>query len=475
MPAKKTEEIDLLLSTLDEKQIHEFIKQECDNNSHFRNRFLAFGASSVSAKSAARLTADFYTATVEELMEKYCERKGYITYRDIFAFSQEVFQVLEQAEEAIRNQQWDVATAVVLGVMAAGDDIISCGDDSGGELSSILSGCFEMLGSLCNAGELSDERRSELFKHVINCFSEKKLKGTDWWWDWIDNAISLADTPDRQATIIKLLDDVINTADKEKWNSRYDVSTAQKYKLKVLSKTGSHEEQIKFMCDNVGNPDFRKQLLQMAWDNKNYEEVLRLAKEGVAHDSELLGLVSDWHKWELKVYRQIGDKANILRLSRHFFFEGGGWGQREYSMEAMYSQMKSVVSEDEWSKYVETLINDAMKKRNDSTRLLFVYTQEKMWDRYMDYLRKTPSVYNLDDAPKKVRVLYKEEFISLYVSCVNQYFQNASNRNEYSIGVGMLKKLIGYGGEAEAYKIAEEQKVRRPRRPAMIDELSRLH
>lgn len=26
MPAKKTEEIDLLLSTLDEKQIHEFIK-----------------------------------------------------------------------------------------------------------------------------------------------------------------------------------------------------------------------------------------------------------------------------------------------------------------------------------------------------------------------------------------------------------------------------------------------------------------
>ncbi len=38
----------------------------------------------------------------------------------------------------------------------------------------------------------------------------------------------------------------------------------------------------------------------------------------------------------------------------------------------------------------------------------------------------------------------------------------------------MLKKLIKYGGEKEAESIIEEQTARRPRRPALIDELSKI-
>ena len=41
-------------------------------------------------------------------------------------------------------------------------------------------------------------------------------------------------------------------------------------------------------------------------------------------------------------------------------------------------------------------------------------------------------------------------------------------------GVGLLRKLINYGGKTEAYEIVAEQKARIPRRPALIDELSKL-
>ena len=41
-------------------------------------------------------------------------------------------------------------------------------------------------------------------------------------------------------------------------------------------------------------------------------------------------------------------------------------------------------------------------------------------------------------------------------------------------GVGLLLKLINYGGKSEAYKIVAEQKARIPRWPALIDELSKL-
>ncbi len=97
-----------------------------------------------------------------------------------------------------------------------------------------------------------------------------------------------------------------------------------------------------------------------------------------------------------------------------------------------------------------------------------------MWDRYMEYLRKAHSIYNLDDAPRQVWKLYKDELIGFYSSCIRQFFQDASNRNSYSEGVSLLRKLIKYGGKIEADKIVAEQKARTPRRPALIDELSQL-
>ena len=45
------------------------------------------------------------------------------------------------------------------------------------------------------------------------------------------------------------------------------------------------ENQIKFMYDNVSNHNFRNTLLQKAWDKSDYDEVLRLAKDGVIHDA----------------------------------------------------------------------------------------------------------------------------------------------------------------------------------------------
>lgn len=175
----------------------------------------------------------------------------------------------------------------------------------------------------------------------------------------------------------------------------------------------------------------------------------------------------------LEKLRHKNDKANTLKLSRHFFFQGGRSGEKEYSMETMYALMKSIVPNEEWSGYVETLISEVSKKKNEVI-ILFIYTQEKMWERYMEYLRNTPSIYRLDDAPRQIWKLYKDELIPHYAICVRHFFQHASNRNSYCEGVSLLRKLIKYGGKTEADEIIDELKSRKPRRPALIDELSKL-
>lgn len=231
--------------------------------------------------------------------------------------------------------------AVLTGIAAAGDDILNSGDDSAGELGAIVNDCFEKWHELCANKSLPENIKDEIFELALTRFNEENLKGWNWWWDWIEMSIRLADTSDKQNRIVETLDAIKTNGDE--WSAKYDVRTAQKYKLEIMSKQGTPKEQRKFMYDNVGNPDFRKKLLQVAWDEANYDEVLRLAKEGVAHNTEWAGLVSEWRKWEYQVYCHIGDKDNTLQLARYFFFNGSRWGDREFSIENMYSKIKTLV------------------------------------------------------------------------------------------------------------------------------------
>ena len=467
MRTKKINDVELLLSELDKEQLCVFIRDECAGDKQFQQRFLALGAGTIFRPKSAD-----YQSRVMSIIEDFEGQHGYVEYRDTFDFNRAVCKILDEVDVAVSNQRWEVAIAILEGVALAGEDIINCGDDSAGELGSIVEECFSKWLELCSEELLPQKIKSEIFELSIGYFTKEHLKGWDWWWNWIQMSISLADTREKQERIIKVLDNVINSKGDE-WSVKYNTQTAQRYKLEMMSKSGTPEEQRRFMYANVGNSDFRRRLLQMAWDEDNREEVLRLAKDGITHDSEYIGLVNEWHKWELKVYRHKNDNANTLRLARYFFFEGGRFGEKEYSMETMYALMKSIVSSGEWNDFVDTLIMEASKKR-DGVRLLFIYTQEKMWDRYMEYLRKSPYINNIDDAPLQVWKLYKDELIQLYASCVRNFFQYASNRNLYCEGVGLLRKLINYGGKIEAEKIIAEQKTRTPRRPALIDELSKL-
>jgi len=466
MAKEKTDKIELLLSKLDKRQLVDFICKECANDGQFQDRFLALGAGTL-----FKPNPQVYTSRVEDLIEDYAGRHGYIEYRATFDFNRAVTRILDEAADAMANHQWEVAFAVLSGVAAAGEDILNSGDDSAGELGGIVDECFQMWHQLCAEESLPEHLRSEIFELALTRFNGKDLQGWDWWWNWMDMAIDFADTSEKQNRIFKALDAIKPKEDD--WCANHYAETAQKYKLEMMSRCGTAEEQLKFMYDNVANPDFRKRLIQMAWDKDDYEEVLRLAKDGVNHDAEWAGLVSDWHKWEYRVYCKIDDKNNSLQLARYFFFKGGRWGEKEFSMETMYSKMKTLVPKSECGKYVETLISEAIGKR-DAVRLLYIYIQEKMWDRYMEYIRKNPSTFQIDEAPMEVKRLFKEEIIKLYTAAVKDFFHWASSRDSYREGVGLLRNLIKYGGKTEAEQIAAEQKSRTPRRPALIDELSKL-
>lgn len=462
--------IDKLLDTLDKKQLAAFIKKECDHDTQFQERFLALGAGTLFVPDPS-----VYSSRIEDLIEDYGGRHGYVEYRDTFDFNRAVGRIYEEVDDAIDNSRWEVAVAILTGIADESEEIINCGDDSAGELGAIVDECFEKWLEIARL-DLPDKIKGHIFELALSRFRAKDLKGWDWWWSWIEIAIELADTPDRQKKVLEALDEIKKPAT-DNWSDNYAYNEARSYRMKMMSRCGTPEEQRRFMYDNIDNPEFRRKLLQAAFDEGNIEEALRIAQDGISHDSQYLGLVSEWKEWKMRIYMKCDDVDKILPLAREFFLSGRGgrsfsFGEtNDFSIEKMYALMKSKVAPAGWHKWMENLIKDSSKSEY---QLLYIFNQEKLWDRYMDYLKSNPTRYQLEDAPKEVRDLYKDDFIRLYAKCVESHFQYASDRNSYRDGASMLTKLIEYGGRDIALRIISQQKNRRPRRPALIDELSKI-
>lgn len=459
--------VDKLLSSLDKKQIEAFIRKECASDVRFCDRFLALGMGTLFT-----ISPSVYSSRITDLIEDYGGKYGYVKYRDTFDFNRAVSRIYDEFNAAVESRRWEVAVSVLAGISEEADDILNCGDDSAGELGSIVDECFEKWMELV-AFELPDDVANHIFNLALDKFKKKHLKSWDWWWSWIEIAIELAHTSDRQKMVLAALDEIKQPVD-DNWSDVDAYDQARSYKMKMMARCGTPEEQRKYMYENIDNPDFRRNILQTAWEEENVDEVLRLAKEGIAHDSQYADLVWEWKEWEMRVYMKKDDVPNILRLAKEFFLCGsrGGFGKpNDFSMEEMYSLIKSKVDTDLWPEWQEGLIRDASKSKY---QLLYIFTQEKLWDRYMDYLKSNPTRYLLEEAPSAVRNLNKEEFIQLYAGCIEAHFKHASNRDAYRDGAFMLKKLIKYGGHEEAKMIIEHQKERRPRRPALIDELSKI-
>ena len=462
---KDSEKISKLLSYLNKEEIDHFIIKECERDKSFTNRFLALGNDKI-----FRVNDSTYQKRIENLIEKYSDRYGFIEYYQTFKFNREVLEILEEADEAIKKNNWDLAIAVLTGVANVSEDIIENGDDSAGCLGEIVNYCFELWIDL-SLMDLPTNTAENIFDLAIKRFQDKDLEGWDWWWTWIEIAINLAITQERKKLILETIDSIKIEGDG--WKRRHLQEQINSYKLKIIRSFADSKTILQFMYDNKKSPKIRKELLEYLWKKEKYDEILNIVKDGIKSDSEYRGLVRDWQIWEFKVYQKQRNKEKTLELARQFFLDGTYRRYDELTIDSIYGLLKSLVPEKDWALFLENLIKDSGKGLYEN-QCLYIFEKEAMWERYVDYLKKFPSFHAIEEAPKIVKQNYNDILIDLYAEAVRDYFRSASGRPQYQTGISYIKKLIKLGGKEQAIQINTEQINRTPRRPALIQELSKL-
>ncbi len=462
-PKKKTitQQIDELLEHLPPKELKEYIRGLLMKDRILRNSFLAKYAYLV-----VPISKDLYARQVKVLVEAAGAKYGFIDYSESRKLGQSLYELISNAQEAIGKENFKGAMYMAGAILEEISGAMNMMDDSSGSVGGVLEEAQAILEELAGSS-LDEPMRKELFDYLMDMYERGILGDWDWHTNFLTMAISLIRTETEKEMINTLLNAVKPTGDSWDW----DYQKAQEHKMLLIEATGTEEEKLAFMEQNISHPDIRAEIVERAINGKDYKKAIRLLQDGIKDCGDSSpGIVNRWKKYLLTVYLQMGNKPESIQLNRYFVFNGSvGW-------QDCYLSLKELIGPKEWRVYLEGLIEDINKKsRWINYELIFnIYVFESDWVKLYKLLCRNLTLDRIEKAEKYLRDEYSKELIVLYKQAILADLKQAVGRSHYQNACRYIRRMIKLGGRPEAYQLIEDLKKLYPSRRALREELDKV-
>jgi hypothetical protein len=460
---KKTiaEQVDEILGKISHDDLKAYIRDQCEKDRDFRRLFIARYAGLFMADSK-----ELYAGQIKAVLKAAAGRQGFIGYAEASAVGSLVDEMVERARNLADNSGYSSSMYIACAVIEEMTKALDYGDDSNGDFGGPIQSSMEVLFSIAEK-PLPEELRKEFFDYCAGYFRSGAFKGWDWHFSMLSIAATLATNPDE----IKLIQSLIDTIKPSKKEWDWDFDEACKIKLELIRKTEGTEEATRYMEQNIAISDFRKELIQQAIQNKDYQKAIALAQEGIKKDEKSLpGLADDWRNCLLEVYTKLNDTENIINLARYLFLNSRREPERYFTI------LKKHVHKNEWKEFVEQLIQSVIKQDRyiDYSTLAQIYIWEEHWDRLLEIVKKNVSFSWLDTYEKYLVKDYAVEIADMYQNAVLKYMAENMGRNHYQTVCRYLRKMIKMGAREKADYAIQQFRTLYPMRKALMEELEKV-
>jgi len=234
--------------------------------------------------------------------------------------------------------------------------------------------------------------------------------------------------------------------------------------------------------------EVRQGIVDQAIKKADYVQAKALISEGIkiADGKNHPGTVAEWNKQLLRIAVLEKDVPAIRRYSKYFTFERGF--NKEY-----YQIWKGTYLPEEWNDIIETYIQDATAKATESMArfadkgwrggllsLLHIvaqlYIEEGYLDRLMSLVQQGDSLPSILSYHDVLVNDYSSELLQIYLPAIRKAAMEATDRRSYQDLVRKMKKIINDipEGKDQVLAVAKELRAMYPRRPAMVEELTKL-
>lgn len=445
-----------LLKAISHNELIEFVEENCKKDKKFRNYFLASFGHLNQNKSK-----EFYQKQIYSILQTAAGRDGWIGWSDMKYVVKATEPFLENAEKYLQKKNFENVFFISIALLEEITKAFQFGDDSNGDLGYFVESAMELLSKLSKE-EISSVLKQETFEYCISAFKQKLFEGWDWHLGILQIAGDLVDNEKEADIILNCLESV---------NGEYEREYAQSYKLELLRQYKEQKDVEEFINKNISNSKIRKQEIEKAFENQNFERAIALAKDGITCDEQSKpGLAKDWYDWLLKIALAQNDKPKIIEYARFRLIENFGATQDYYQI------LKNTIEPEKWHPFLEEIIKEVTpKNRWTYTELIRkIYVKEEWWDRLFLMLKQNLSLENIQENEQYLAKDYSAELIELYSERLTNYVEKYVGRNNYQTACRYLRKMKKLGGNDKVNELIELFRKQYPQRKALMDELTRV-
>ena len=253
---------------------------------------------------------------------------------------------------------------------------------------------------------------------------------------------------------------------KDGWSRNYYVGKWAMNYLSLLKQQNRSIDEIEDFCrQHWDNSSVRGYYIDLCMESGEYDLALRTLDESMSLDEDFIGLISEYSEKKKEIYLLQGDReAYIGQLWELMLNHNAG------SLET-FKELKQQYSPEEWEEKREVIF----QKLPSYADVKQLYAEEKLYDRLLDCVLKTPDLYALQAYEKALAKIYPQQILQKYRDELNKMARHSGPRKHYQHLVSQLRRMQKIEGGKEAVEeIAAEWRQQYRNRPAMMEELGKI-
>ena len=240
-------------------------------------------------------------------------------------------------------------------------------------------------------------------------------------------------------------------------------------KIALLEKMGRMDDAAKATTQYLYLPQIRKREIEKAVGRRDFQNAIKLIKEGQKIAEEEDQSFAEWKELELDIYRRTLNWPMQAQLCRELFVLEGG------SMD-YYHELKKLTDSKDWKPFLAKLLSETnMDAWCGSSIEAEIYIEERDWERLFALLMdaKHHSLDMFDSYAHHLKSTHSEELLAEYVSMLKDYAAQNMGAKHYSrIRQYMESMLKLENGKIVANELAEYFREVYRRRPSFMAEIS---
>lgn len=403
---------------------------------------------------------------INEYINMYKQR-GFIGWNDVSNALQGAEMTLEKVNEKIAKGEIQIAVSLCIAVLSKVIEMLEYSDDSSGYVGEVIVESLQLIeDSVSSSIEKMKENQKEiLFTTIMKEANHDRYEG---WIDWkislYRSCIFLCDSTERRNKLERGFNMMLEKlSDDDSWSANYERENIKHIQLELIERYDGEEKSDQFITENMNYSLFREMAIERLLEKEDYQEVVHLSEKGQKEDKEYLGLVNKWKKYQLQAYEGLSDIKKQRELMLEFLY------RNEYEY---YAKLKKLYQPNEWEIVLQEVLDTFNKQSYIPSAYVEILKEENLTDRLVEYCKK--NLFSIIDIYPYLLKDYFDEVNELFVKYISEEARESNDRKKYRNVCKIIKLYKKACGSVQAQALIDELKQTFNRRPAFIDELSKI-